>query len=136
MRIVALGLIRDRDRIFLSRGWDSVTQRTFYRALGGGVDWQETSLDALKREFREEIAAELTNINYLGCIENIFTLEDQPKHEIIQLYSCDFLDPHFYQLQELTFTEKTRTKIALWVDINSCLSRELTVVPEEFLNYL
>lgn len=104
--------------------------------MGGGVDWQETSEEALKREFWEEIGAELTNINYLGCIENIFTLENKPRHEIIQLYSCDFADSRFYQLQELTFTEKTRTKIALWVDINSCLSRELIVVPEEFLNYL
>jgi 8-oxo-dGTP pyrophosphatase MutT (NUDIX family) len=136
IRVLALGLIRDKERVFLSQGWDSCTQRTFYRALGGGVDWQETSLEALKREFWEEIQAELTNISYLGCIENIFSFEDEPKQEIIQLYRADFLDPKFYQLNQLTFTEKKRQKIALWVDIHSCLSGQLTVVPKEFLNYL
>lgn len=136
IRVLALGLIRDGDRLFLSQGKDPSTEQTFYRALGGGVDWGETSLNALKREFWEEIGGELTNIKYLGCIENIFTFDNQLKHEIIQLYSCDFLDPQFYQREQIEFSEKKRRKIALWVDIASCLSRELLIVPHEFLNYL
>ena len=60
IRILALGLIRDGDRIFISEGYDPGKQQTFYRVLGGGVDFGETSRDALQREFQEEIQAELT----------------------------------------------------------------------------
>jgi 8-oxo-dGTP pyrophosphatase MutT (NUDIX family) len=136
IRLIALGLIRDGERIFLSQGYDPVKQTDFYRALGGGVEFGETSLIALQREFQEEIQAELTNIKYLGCLENIFTYNGEPGHEIIQLYQCDFVDPKFYQLEKLVFTEGEREKIALWVEINRLQSGELRLVPEQFLSYL
>ena len=117
-RVLALGLIREGDRLFLSQGYDPVRQKHFYRALGGGVDFGETSLEALKREFWEEIEAELTNIRYLGCLENLFVFKDKPGHEIIQLYQCDFADPKFYQLEQIDFNEGKRQKTALWVDLN------------------
>ncbi len=136
IRVLALGLIRDCDRIFISEGYDPIKEQTFYRAMGGGVDFGETSLAALKREFEEEIQAELTNIRYLGCLENIFTFNGQPGHEIIQLYECDFVDPNFYQLEKLVFAEGERQKTALWVDINRFKSGELKLVPEQFFEYL
>ncbi|GAB1540707.1 NUDIX hydrolase [Scytonema sp. NUACC21] len=136
IRILALGLIRDGDRTFISQGYDPTNQQTFYRAMGGGVDFGETSLEALKREFQEEIQADLTNIQYLGCLENLFTFNGQPGHEIIQLYQCDFVDPKFYQLEKLEFNEGKRRKTALWVDINRFKSGELRLVPEQFLDYL
>jgi 8-oxo-dGTP pyrophosphatase MutT (NUDIX family) len=143
IRVLALGLIRDgkyakrtlRERIFVSEGYDPVKQLTFYRAMGGGVDFGETSLEALKREFQEEIQAELTNIRYLGCLENIFTFNGQSGHEIIQLFESDFVDPKFYQLDKLDFSEGERQKTALWVDINRFKSGELRLVPEQFLDY-
>jgi 8-oxo-dGTP pyrophosphatase MutT (NUDIX family) len=135
IRVLALGLIRDGNRIFVSEGYDPVKQLTFYRAMGGGVDFGETSLEALKREFQEEIQAELTNIRYLGCLENIFTFNDQSGHEIIQLFESDFVDPKFYQLDKLDFSEGERQKTALWVDINRFKSGELRLVPEQFLDY-
>jgi 8-oxo-dGTP pyrophosphatase MutT (NUDIX family) len=136
IRVLALGLIRDDDRIFMSEGYDPVKQDTFYRALGGGVDFGETSLDALQREFQEEIQAELTNIRYLGCIENLFTFNGKPGHEIIQLYQCDFVDPKLYQIERTIFAEGDRKKAALWVEINRFKSGELRLVPEVFLDYL
>lgn len=143
IRVLALGLIRDgkyakrtlRERIFVSEGYDPVKQLTFYRAMGGGVDFGETSLEALKREFQEEIQAELTNIRYLGCLENIFTFNGQSGHEIIQLFESDFVDPKFYQLDKLDFSEGERQKTALWVDVNRFKSGELRLVPEQFLDY-
>lgn len=135
IRVLALGLIRDGNRIFVSEGYDPVKQQTFYRAMGGGVDFGETSLEALKREFQEEIQADLTNIRYLGCLENIFTFNGQSGHEIIQLFESDFVDPKFYQLDKLDFSEGERQKTALWVDINRFKSGELRLVPEQFLDY-
>lgn len=136
IRTLALGLIRDGDRTFLSEGYDPVKQQTFYRALGGGVDFGETSYDALKREFQEELQAELTNIKYLGCIKNLFIFKGQQGHEIIQLYQCDFVESKFYQLDQLEFTEGESKQTALWMNIEQCKSGELHVVPEQFIEYL
>ncbi|MBD1862649.1 MULTISPECIES: NUDIX hydrolase [Trichocoleus] len=144
IRVLALGLIQDRqaaaagkgDRIFVSEGYDPVKQKTFYRALGGGVDFGETSLIALQREFQEEIQAELANIRYLGCLENIFVFNGQSGHELIQLYKCDFADPKFYELDELMFAEGDRQKKALWIESDRFKSGELTLVPEQFFDYL
>ena len=136
IRTLALGLIRDGDRTFLSEGYDPVKQQIFYRALGGGVDFGETSYDALKREFQEELQAELTNIKYLGCIENLFIFKGQQGHEIIQLYQCDFVESKFYKLEQLEFTEGESKQTALWMNIEQCKSGEVHVVPEQFLEYL
>lgn len=136
IRVLALGLIRDGDRTFISEGYDPVKQLTFYRALGGGVDFGETSYDALQREFKEELQAELTNIKYLGCLENLFTFNGQQGHEIIQVYQCDFVEPKFYQLEQIVFPEGDRKEKALWVDISCFKSGKLKLVPEQFLDYL
>jgi 8-oxo-dGTP pyrophosphatase MutT (NUDIX family) len=136
IRVLALGLIRDGDRTFVAEGYDSVKQQTFYRALGGGVDFGESSYDALQREFQEEIQAELTNIQYLGCLENIFTYNGQPCHEILQVYQCDFVDPRFYQLDPIVFPEGDRKKRALWLDISLLKLGQLRLVPKQFLEYL
>ncbi|AVH67915.1 NUDIX hydrolase [Nostoc sp. 'Peltigera membranacea cyanobiont' N6] len=137
IRVIALGLIRDGERIFVSEGYDPVKQETFYRALGGGVDFGETSHAALEREFQEEIQADLTNIKYLGCIENLFTFNSRQGHEIIQLYQCDFVDSKFYQLESLVFSEsQTHKHKALWIDISRFESGELRLVPKVFFEYL
>jgi 8-oxo-dGTP pyrophosphatase MutT (NUDIX family) len=136
IRVVVLGIIRDGDRIFVSKGYDPVKETTFYRAMGGGVDFGETSLIALEREFQEEIQAELKNIRYIGCLENIFTFNGKPGHEILQLYECDFVDPKFYELETIDFSEGKRQKTAVWVDINNLKSGEYRLVPEQFMNYL
>jgi 8-oxo-dGTP pyrophosphatase MutT (NUDIX family) len=136
IRVLALGLIQDGDRIFVSEGYDPKKQQTFYRALGGGVDFGETSLDGLQREFREELGAELTNIRYLGCIENIFVYDGEPGHELVQLFRCDFVDPKFYQSETVTFQEGDFSKTALWVKVDRFRSGELHLVPETFLDYV
>jgi 8-oxo-dGTP pyrophosphatase MutT (NUDIX family) len=137
IRVLVLGLIRDGERIFVSEGYDPIKQETYYRALGGGVDFGETSRAALEREFQEEIQADLTNIRYLGCIENLFTFSGRQGHEIIQLYQCDFAESKFYQLESLIFYEsETHKHRALWLDISRFESGELRLVPEEFSTYL
>jgi len=136
IRVLALGLIKKGDRVFISQGYDPVKQKTFYRAMGGGVDFGETSLEALEREFQEEIQAKLTNISYLGCLENLFTFNGKQGHELLQVYQCDFADAKFYELESLVFVEGKRQKTALWVDIALFKSGELLLVPEPFLALL
>lgn len=137
IRFLALGLIKDHNnRVFLSQGYDSTKEEHFYRALGGGVEFGETSFEALQREFKEELDTEVTNIQYVTCLESIFSFNGQPGHEVIQLYQCDFLDSKFYELEEVSFNEGERQKIALWVDLEKCRSGKLKVVPEPVIAYL
>ncbi|WP_009631802.1 NUDIX hydrolase [Synechocystis sp. PCC 7509] len=136
IRVLALGLIKKDNRIFISQGYDPVKQQTFYRAMGGGVDFGETSLEALKREFQEEIQAQLTNISYLGCLENLFTFNGKQGHELLQVYQGDFVDSKFYELESLVFAEGKRQKTALWVDVSRFKLGELLLVPEPFLEFI
>ncbi|MGF1672837.1 MAG: NUDIX hydrolase [Rivularia sp. (in: cyanobacteria)] len=137
IRVLALGLIRDsNNRTFLSEGYDPVKKDKFYRAMGGGVEFGETSKQALQREFQEEIQAEITNIRYLSCLENIFTFQGKPGHEIIQLFECDFVHPKFYQQETIAFNEGEREKTALWIDIETLKSGTVRLVPEEFVEFL
>lgn len=136
IRVIVLGLIVHNNRLFLSEGFDSIKQETFYRALGGGVEFGETSQAALQREFQEELQAELTNIRYLGCVENLFTFEGKPGHELVQLYQCDFVDSHFYQDQPFTFVEGDDRGVAHWIDLDLLKSNSLRLCPDNCLTYL
>lgn len=136
IRALVLGLIRDGDRILVAEGYDSVKQRFFYRCLGGGVDFGETSLDALKREFQEEIHAELCNTRYLGFSENLFVFEGKPGHEWIQIYQADLVDSKFYQLDEFIGTETKTEFVVRWIECDRFRSNELHLVPEICLSYL
>jgi ADP-ribose pyrophosphatase YjhB (NUDIX family) len=92
IRVLALGIIWRGDELLLMEGYDPAKRQTFYRPLGGGVEFGEPGRDALIREFNEELGAELANICYLGTLENIFTFDGQPGHEIILLFAAEFAD--------------------------------------------
>ncbi|MEO0455701.1 MAG: NUDIX hydrolase [Cyanobacteria bacterium P01_A01_bin.114] len=130
IRPIALGLIEYNRHLFVSKGQDSASGSDFYRFLGGGIDFGETSLDALKREFQEEIQADLTNIQYLGCLENIFTCHGKAGHELIQLFRCDFVDMRFHQLEKtFTLIEGEDQHEAIWIPIDQVQAGKLNLVP-------
>ena len=109
IRPIAICLFRQGDTILVFEGYDPNKDEIFYRPLGGGIDFGDHSRDALIREIREEIGAEITNIPYLAALENIFTLEANPGHEIVMLYDAEFVDPSFYEQSQLTAVEDDGT---------------------------
>ena len=88
-------------RILVAEGFDPVKQQVFYRPLGGAIEFGEHSRVALVRELREEIQAEITNLHYLGTLENIFVYNGERGHEIVQVYDGDLVDPAFYSRERL-----------------------------------
>ncbi|HEY9626632.1 MAG TPA: NUDIX hydrolase [Coleofasciculaceae cyanobacterium] len=136
IRVTALGLIKHKTRIFVFEAHNPEAQEVFYRALGGGVEFGETSEAALRREFLEEINAELTNVQYIGCLENLFVYNGKPGHELIQLYQCDFVDDRFYQADSFQACEVGNPFTALWVECDRFKSGELRLVPPDFFQFL
>ena len=105
IRVVAICVFRRADCILVSEGFDSIKGTPFYRQLGGGVQRGETTREAVVREIREEIEADVTELKLLGTLENIFTLEDKSGHEIVFVYEGQFDDEATYLKEEFTVRE-------------------------------
>lgn len=103
IRPLALCVFRRDEKIFVARGYDSHTDETFYRPIGGRIEFGERGAETVAREVREEIDAEVADLIYLGALENIFAYEGKPHHEIIMIYDGRFCDPAM-NLDDFTVT--------------------------------
>jgi ADP-ribose pyrophosphatase YjhB (NUDIX family) len=101
IRAIALAVVRRGDEILVFEGWDETKQETFYRPLGGGIEFGEPAAEAVRRELREELGVELSNVTLLGVLENIFTAFGRPGHEIAFVYSADVVDPAIYTVDDV-----------------------------------
>ncbi len=97
IRPLVIALLRRDDHILVSEGYDPIKRETFYRPLGGMIEFGEHSADALRREIDEELGLAITNLRYLVTLENIFVYNGQPGHEIVLVYDAEFVDPTVYQ---------------------------------------
>ncbi|MFN8372290.1 MAG: NUDIX domain-containing protein [Anaerolineae bacterium] len=97
IRPLAICVFRDGERIFAAEGYDEVKQQFFYRPLGGRIEFGERSAQTIVRELREEIDAEVSDLRYLGTLENIFTFNGEMGHEIVLIYDGKFVDNTIYE---------------------------------------
>lgn len=93
--------MRRGDDLLVYEGVDRVSDRRIFRPLGGGVEFGERAVEAVHRELREELGAELTNVSLLGVLENVFQWEGRPHHEIAFVFAADLVDASFYARDEL-----------------------------------
>jgi len=125
IRGLAVALIRQGNKILVSPGHDDIKGTNFYRLLGGGIDFGETSLEALKREIQEELHAELKNIKLLEVVENIFTYNGKLGHEFAFIYEAEFEDDSLYQKLEFDVVEGDEKFKAIWLEINENNSQQI-----------
>lgn len=83
IRAIAVCAIWRGDAVLAQGGSDPATGEVFYRLPGGGIDFGEYAVQAAVREIREELEAEVIDARLLGVLENIFTFDGQPAHEIV-----------------------------------------------------
>jgi ADP-ribose pyrophosphatase YjhB (NUDIX family) len=97
IRAIALAVPRRGDDLLVFEAYDASKDQTFYRPLGGGIDFGETAEAALRRELREEFAAELIDVRQLGVLENIFRGSGGAGHEIAFIFDCRLANPTLYE---------------------------------------
>ncbi|HEX8598438.1 MAG TPA: NUDIX hydrolase [Chloroflexia bacterium] len=117
IRAVALCLFSHDGRILVAEGIDAVTGETFYRPLGGSIEFGERSRDTIIREIAEELGAEVkpSSLRFIGTLENIFVYNGLPGHEIMLVYDAEFVDATLYEQGELNAHEDDGVPFrALW----------------------
>ena len=134
IRPIALGLAIKNNKLLVSEGFDKVKNETFYRCLGGGIEFLEKSEEALKREFLEEINVDITVKDFLGISENIFTYQGKKAHELILFYSIEISDKN-YQEEYKVINDHGET-IAKWIDIDEFKNKNKILYPEEVFKYI
>ena len=134
IRPIVLGLATKDDKLLVSEGYDNVKKQTFYRCLGGGIEFLEKSEDALKREFSEEISVNININNFLGVSENIFIHNGKNAHELVLYY--DISIPDEYYKNEYTVIDDHGESKAKWIDIDEFKNKEKILYPEEVFKFL
>ena len=65
-----------------------IANNNFYCLPGGHVHLGESTLDAIKREIKEEIGVDVLNVKFLSVIENFFTnAKGKVVHEVCYYYT-------------------------------------------------
>ncbi|UOQ84923.1 NUDIX hydrolase [Gracilibacillus salinarum] len=137
IRPIVICIFSNQDSILVAEGFDSMKGDYFYRPIGGGIEFGESSTDALIREITEEINQEIKNLSYLGAVENIFTFNGDNGHEIVMVYDAAFIDQSLYHIESFEGIEDGGEKIKLfWKPLNDFTERRLRLVPEGLITLI
>ncbi len=138
IRPIAICLFRNGNRILVSEGFDTTKQSYYYRPLGGGIEYGESSKAAVAREIREELGVEIENVQLLDVLENIFIYEGQQGHEIVFVFDAKFVDKSLYKLDEIDgFEQEANVRFkAIWKSLNEIEKSGARLVPEDLAKLL
>ena len=130
IRPIAVCVVRKGDKILVLEGDDPAKGEVFYRPLGGCVEFGEHSSQAVVREFREEINAEITGIKLLAVLESIFTYRGEKMHEVVFVYEGRLADISIYERESFTGHEDdgSPSKV-LWQPLDYFIKQRAPLYP-------
>ncbi len=120
----------------MTEGYDSHKKETFYRPLGGAIEFGEHSRESIIREIREEMGVEIKGLTYIDLIENVFTYDGQPGHEIVLVYEANFVDPSLYKLASVKCKDNGGWLAAMWKPMAEFRAGSAILYPEGLLGVL
>jgi 8-oxo-dGTP pyrophosphatase MutT (NUDIX family) len=123
--------------ILVAEYFDPSKQQVFYRPLGGAIEFGERGADALAREMREELGAQVQDLRYLTTFENIFVYNGRRGHEIVLVYEGEFADPTYYKQSRLPGKEDDDTPLAVvWKPLTFFQKGSAPLYPDGLLEFL
>jgi 8-oxo-dGTP pyrophosphatase MutT (NUDIX family) len=123
----------------VNQGYDPVKDDYFFRPLGGGIEFGETSMDTVCRELMEElnVTVDRDSLLYLGTVENIFTFAGKPHHEIIMIYDGALKESGLYDQAVIAGKEANGEEIrAEWKEIEEFGRDKSILYPNGLLEML
>jgi ADP-ribose pyrophosphatase YjhB (NUDIX family) len=137
MRVIALGVVVQHDHLLLGPVLEDGAVKG-YRSLGGAVEFGERAADAVVREFREETGRAIAVDELIEVLENLFTHEGRPGHEIVFTFRVRFAPGDAPpDLEPVPYVEPGEpAREAIWLPLAEVLGGMHTVYPEGFAEIL
>jgi len=136
IRVKVLAWLQEENFLFVVRMHDSVKGDDYYRPVGGCLEFGETTQQALHRELMEELNTQVDVLSEPMVLENIFTCDGIPGHEIVFLYPARFSDTTYAKHQIYPLVEANGAIYeASWINIDDFLNNTLRLVPEGLLDW-
>jgi 8-oxo-dGTP pyrophosphatase MutT (NUDIX family) len=137
IRPIAICVFRNHNRILVFEGHDPFKDETYYRPLGGGIEFGESSEVAVRREIMEELQSEIENLKYLRMLENIFISDGKRGHEIVVVYDGMLKESGLYKQAEIKVEEANGEIIrAVWKSLDEFGEGKSILYPTGLLEML
>ncbi|MBA1232208.1 NUDIX domain-containing protein [Pseudomonas viridiflava] len=136
VRPIAICLFSHKGKILVNEFYDAVKEQTFFRPIGGGIEFGERSSDAIVREVQEELGLTIGKLRLIGTLESLFIYAGKPGHEIVQVYDATFDDVAVYEKLFLDGHESDGLCFRAAWHPESRFSAESPLVPEGLLEML
>jgi 8-oxo-dGTP pyrophosphatase MutT (NUDIX family) len=116
-----------------------VKDETFFRPLGGGIEFGERGKETVCRELMEEINVEVDQegLLYLGALENIFMFNGSAGHEIVLVYDGALKESRLYEQETIIGKEANGEEIrATWKGLNEFMTGKSILYPTGLVELL
>ena len=118
IKVKALGLHWRHGRLLAAEVLNDKGQVKGVRPLGGGMEFGERWQDTLTREFQEELGIHVQILGEPRILENIYTHEGAPGHEVIFISEVAFSPDAFAGQDSIRFFENNGAAcVARWYDL-------------------
>lgn len=136
LRAIAICLFTHQDKILVAQYEDRVKHEKFFRPIGGGIEFGEYAAQTIAREAHEELGARVRAVRYLFTLENIFTYQGAPGHEIVLVCDGAFQDEALYA-RDILYGRDTHDEFeAYWKSLNEIRSDTRPLYPNGLLERL
>jgi 8-oxo-dGTP pyrophosphatase MutT (NUDIX family) len=137
IRPVALCIFLKDNRILVFEGYDIIKSETFYRPLGGGIEFGESGEQTVRREIMEELHSEIEDLKHLGFLENIFVHNEKPGHEIVTVYDGVLKESGLYEQAVMNVEEADgEIVLAMWKSLDEFGEGKSILYPTGLLELL
>ena len=117
VRPLAIGVIRRGDALLVVGVADDTCAIKGWRPLGGSIEFGERAVDALRREFMEELSEPIAEPRLITVLENLYEHHGACGHEIVFVYETAFAHRDVYRRERFQFRDGSMENTALWIDL-------------------
>lgn len=137
IRPIAICVFKNNNRIIVFEGYDAIKNETYYRPLGGGIEFGESGEVAVRREIMEELHSEIEELKYLGFLENIFLHNGNMGHEIVMVYDGALRESGLYEQAEMEVIEANGERIrVVWKSLHEFEEGKSILYPDGLLKLI